>query len=165
MKIRAFVFDDDDRVRSVLTAILKERGYEVYEFSEPRLCPLLLDNTCPCPEGHVCADIVISDLNMPTMNGLAFIENQHRHGCKGEHFALLSGAYSDEELQKARSSDVRFLRSPSGWPHSPRGSTNARDISIRTESCGIGSNPNREGTEPTTSASEDECPRYGQLIS
>jgi len=112
MKIRAFVFDDDDRVRSVLTAILKERGYEVYEFSEPRLCPLLLDNTCPCPEGHVCADIVISDLNMPTMNGLAFIENQHRHGCKGEHFALLSGAYSDEELQKAKKLGCQIFEKP-----------------------------------------------------
>ena len=134
MKIRAFVFDDDERVRSVLTAILKERGYEVYEFSEPRFCPLLLENSCPCPEGHTCGDIVISDLNMPTMSGLTFIENQRRHGCNVKHFALLSGAYSDEELRKAKKLGCQIFEKP----------IKMATLAAWLDQCERGIDPNRE---------------------
>jgi CheY-like chemotaxis protein len=102
MKIRAFVFDDDEIVRSFISTVFERRGYEVCEFSEPRACPFLLDRECPCPKDHVCTDIIISDLDMPNMNGLELIENQIKHGCRAPNFALVSGNWSESELKRAQ---------------------------------------------------------------
>ena len=101
MKIRAFVFDDDEAVRLLLSIILQERGYEVHAFSEPGACPLFLDSPCPCPLGYTCADIIITDINMPNITGLEFIENQIKHGCKVKNFAVISGYWSDSKIKHA----------------------------------------------------------------
>jgi CheY-like chemotaxis protein len=114
MKIRAFVFDDDEIVRSLITTVFERRGYEVYGFSEPRACPLLLDRECPCPKDHVCADIIISDLNMPNMSGLELIENQIKHGCKTPNFALISGDWSESELKRAQEIGCMTFSKPVG---------------------------------------------------
>lgn len=72
MKIRALVFEDNDQLRSLISTILEMRGYEVFTFSEPGSCPLYLKDKCPCPLKHTCADIIITDINMPSVTGLDF---------------------------------------------------------------------------------------------
>lgn len=100
-RIRALVFDDDQVVRELLSSVLLRRGYEVYAFSEPGVCPLVSERQCPCPARYSCADIIITDLNMPNMTGLDLIENQIDRGCKVRNLAVLSGDWSDHEVKRA----------------------------------------------------------------
>ncbi len=102
MKVRAIVLDDDHTVRTVISDILKDRGYEVFDSSEPTFCPIYLDSKCPCPDEHYCTYIIITDINMPYMKGLEFIEHQRRNACKVPNLAVMSGSWTDAELEHAK---------------------------------------------------------------
>ncbi len=102
MKVRAIVLDDDYTIRTVISDILEDRGYEVFGSSEPLFCPIYLDCECSCPVEHLCATVVITDINMPNMTGLEFIEHQKSNGCKVQNVAVMSGSWTDEELDHAK---------------------------------------------------------------
>lgn len=102
MKVRAIVLEDNELLRALIYDMLKERGYEVYASSEPLFCPLYLDCECPCPVEHVCTTIIITDINMPNMTGLEFIEHQKSNGCKVQNVAVMSGRWTDEVLEHAK---------------------------------------------------------------
>ncbi len=112
MKIRAIVLDDDHTIRTVISNILKDRGYEVFDFSEPTLCPIYLDSKCPCPTGSFCANIIITDINMPYMKGLEFIEHQRRNACKAPNIAVMSGRWTDQELEHAKRLGCQTFNKP-----------------------------------------------------
>ena len=101
MKIRAIVLDDDDTIRTLTSEILKDRGYEVCAFSEPFLSPVYLNSKCTCPDEHLCSTIVITDINMPNMSGLEFVEHQKNMGCKIQNIAVMSGRWTNEALAHA----------------------------------------------------------------
>ena len=100
-KIKAIVIDDDELIRLTLESVLKKRGYEVQSYSEPMFCLNYLDHECICNLNSPCTDIIITDLNMPSVNGLAFIEHQIQNGCKVDNIAVMSGYWSDQTLEKA----------------------------------------------------------------
>jgi DNA-binding NtrC family response regulator len=113
LKIRAFVFDDSEHVRSSLSSILKDRGYEVYAFSDLGTCPLYLHDKCPCPLDHSCGDFIITDINMPGCSGLDFIENQLKHdGCKSVNFAVMSFKWTFSQFAQAKRLGCHILRKP-----------------------------------------------------
>jgi len=112
MNLRAFVFEDNDTLRSMIVSILESRGYEVMSYSEPSLCPMSLDRECPCPLEHACADIIITDINMPNMTGLEFLENRKKNGCKVQNRAVMSGRWTDEELDEARGLGCQVFEKP-----------------------------------------------------
>jgi len=114
MKLRAFVFEDNDALRDITSFILEGREYEVLSYSEPLLCPAYLDLECPCPAGSACGDIFITDNVMPNMTGLEFIENQMRHGCKAiaKNKAVISGAWTDAELERAKRLGCKTFEKP-----------------------------------------------------
>ncbi len=101
MRLRAYVFDDDENIRTLLSTILTNRGYEVEVFADPRLCPLALEENCACPHGSACCDIIISDLHMPRTSGLDFLEIRKRKGCKVENMAMISGGWTKDLQQRA----------------------------------------------------------------
>jgi DNA-binding response OmpR family regulator len=98
---RAVIFDDEDLCRRVLWLFFDQRGYEVFTFPYPDLCPLHLALECPCPLGTSCSDIIISDANMLGNNRIDFIEKLIEKGCKQRHFALMSGAFTDSDRERA----------------------------------------------------------------
>ncbi len=102
MKVRAIVLDDDYTVRTIISDILEDRGYEVFDSSEPLYCPIYLDRECFCSAEHFCTNIIITDVNMPNMTGFEFIEHQKSNGCKVQNIAVLSGSWTDEELEHAK---------------------------------------------------------------
>jgi len=100
-KVRIILLDDLDAIRNSLSRYLALSGYEVFSFPSPMICPLQLEPECRCIENQTCTDFILSDLDMPGMSGLKFIENQKNKNCKCRHVALMSGLWTDEKLDRA----------------------------------------------------------------
>ena len=124
-RVRVILLDDNEGVRSIFAEILEERGYEVFPYSDPGICPLQLERECLCSNGQSCADIIISDVDMPSMTGLEFIENQKKKNCKIRHSSPAAGQRKD--FLAPTTSDARPLKNRSllissinGWMKSKR---------------------------------------------
>jgi DNA-binding response OmpR family regulator len=94
-------FDDDDSMRRILAFVCERRGYEVFAFPDPGVCPLHAMDRCACPAGTICADVIISDINMPGVTGLDFVEALGSKQCALPHLALISGGWSDADRIRA----------------------------------------------------------------
>jgi CheY-like chemotaxis protein len=102
IRVRAIVIDDNYIFRTIIADVLKNRGYEVHGSAEPYFCPIFLERKCSCQVGTHCTDMIIIDINAPDMSGLDFIEHQKSMGCKVKNVALISGSWTDEELEHAK---------------------------------------------------------------
>lgn len=111
---KAVVLDDEETIRSLLCKLLSRRGYEVTSFSNPssRECPRQGDGPCPQPKDQPCADVILTDLEMPTRSGLSYVEDQLQHGCKCPHIALISGSASEADFDRARQLGVKTFTKP-----------------------------------------------------
>ncbi len=112
VKIRAFIFDDDDIIRTMLQRVFARRGYEVYAFADPSDCSLFLRNPCPCSTADLCGDIILSDVNMPCVSGIEFVENQIKWGCRLKHWALMTGALDPSTEALAQRLHCRLFIKP-----------------------------------------------------
>jgi DNA-binding response OmpR family regulator len=101
MRRRAVIFEDDALIRFALWRLFDDRGYEIFTFPEPGLCPLNVVRECPCPADTSCSDLVISDVNMSGTNGIDFLEGLIQKGCRQRHFALMSGNFSEDDMARA----------------------------------------------------------------
>ena len=112
MKPRILIFEDNDVLRSTLKNILKDLGFEVFAFSDPGMCPRRASYDSVCPLDHACADIIISDVDMPTKTGLEFIKERLNNGCKIKYRALMSGDWTETDLQNAQKLGCRIFHKP-----------------------------------------------------
>jgi len=112
MRLRAVIFDDEPAMRHVLWMLCDRRGYEVFTFPTPALCPLYAMHRCPCPPGTVCADLLLSDLNMPEVQGLDFVEGLLAKACVAPHIALMSAAWSEAARARAVRLGCRLFTKP-----------------------------------------------------
>ena len=111
---RVLVFDDDGIIRKVLWEYFDSRKYEVFTFPHPKSCALCDINSCNCPTQETCADIIISDLNMPFIKGLDFLEQQIKKGCKCRNLALMSGNLAEAESDRAKTLEIKLFEKPFG---------------------------------------------------
>ena len=107
MKIRVLLFSSDETIRTLISKLLRQRQYEVYDFAKTGSCPLPSVGECPCPEGHACGDVIITETA-----GLEFVEKRINHGCAIKHFAVMSGWWSGAEQEKARELGCKILNKP-----------------------------------------------------
>ena len=110
--LRVLIFEDNNFVRCTLKDFLGDFGYEVFTFEDPVASPLYKKNECDCRSGKTCADIIISDVNMPFVNGLDFIKGQIQKGCKVKSRALMSGDWTHANLQSAENLGCRIFTKP-----------------------------------------------------
>lgn len=108
MKIRALVFEDEASVRGLLNHVLKSRGYEVVDFEDPSQCALSQNDACV----NACADILISDVRMPRISGLDFVEMQRSRGCPLRNVALISGDWNTADVERAKAAGCAVIRKP-----------------------------------------------------
>ena len=101
MKYRALLCEDNEYVREVIKFVLDERNYEVFQFEDAAECPLHSTTECICNAENVCADIIISDVSMPKVNGLEFVEKLRGIGCKIKYIALVSGYWTEQDISRA----------------------------------------------------------------
>ena len=110
--MRVLIFEDNDILRSMLKHLLEELGHEVLTFSDPGLCPVYDSVDHNCSSDHACADITISDVNMPTQTGLELMKDRKQKGCKTKYRALMSGDWTDTNLKYAQELGCRVFHKP-----------------------------------------------------
>jgi DNA-binding response OmpR family regulator len=112
MKPRVLIFDDNDALVVILKNILVERGYEVFTFSDRGVCPLFHTVDHIAMSDSICADIIISDLYLPNIDGLDIIRDRINNGCKVKCRALMSTAWSEADWQYAHKLGCKLFRKP-----------------------------------------------------
>ena len=112
MRLRVVIFEDNDGIRQGLRALCEGRGHEVFAFPEPGLCPLHVMERCPCAPGIICADIIFSDLNMPGVQGLDFIEGLMAKHCVVPHLVLMSAEWTEADEARPVRLGCRLFHKP-----------------------------------------------------
>ena len=112
MKYRTILCEDNEHVREILNFILQERGHEIFSFEDAGDCPLSSLTECTCNHINPCSDIIISDVSMPKVNGLKFIENLRKNGCRIKNIALVSGYWTEKDISRAEEISCTVFHKP-----------------------------------------------------
>ncbi len=113
-KLRVIVFEDDLAMSDLLKKVLQGYGCDVQTFPDPTACPVYRDPECDCPMETPCADALMTDFNMPNMNGIELLRLQRRRGCKAldENKALMSAIMTPQQQVAVEALGCHFFRKP-----------------------------------------------------
>lgn len=81
-KIRINVFEDDPTNLRLFTAIMTSRGYEVHAYDRAVVCPVYKAEAVACGRKKPCADIILTDNQMPGLTGIEMLLEQALRGCR-----------------------------------------------------------------------------------
>ncbi|MDH4161165.1 MAG: response regulator [Nitrospirota bacterium] len=114
-KPRVVIFDDESLILGMLRDYFNMRGYEVLSYAEPtNVCPLYGKDGDVCSYFDPCADVILTDFNMPGLNGVELLEHQHRKGCPldNRNKAVMSGLLEDQFRRRIEERGYQFLQKP-----------------------------------------------------
>jgi DNA-binding response OmpR family regulator len=113
-KRRAIIIDDEQTIVTFFKYIFSARGYEVITATEPVVCPIYAENAGDCSREHACADVIITDYQMPRMNGLDLLKAQTARGCKltPKNKALMSGFLDYDKIDAVKILGCAFFDKP-----------------------------------------------------
>jgi len=113
-KKRAFIYDDDPLVLSMLSDFFRSRNYDTLSYLEPHTCPVYMGQNEHCENLRPCGDIFLTDFHLPNMSGLDMILLQEEHGCKVDirNKAVMSGFMNDGSLSVMEEKKIPFFRKP-----------------------------------------------------
>jgi CheY-like chemotaxis protein len=111
---RILLFGNQEEISSLYSLFLRSKGYEVLHFPSPTTCALINNQTCTCPRDHVCADMIIADMDMEGMTGLELIRHQDERGCRAlpEHKAVISKGLTYNQEREAAALGCKTLLKP-----------------------------------------------------
>ena len=96
---RVMLYDDDQIVLDMLKLFFTRRGYEVFDYIEPVVCPLKKNPDASCDNFQPCTDVIISDYQMPKMTGIELLQKQSKKGCKVDtKMKVIMSGHSDEKI-------------------------------------------------------------------
>ena len=109
-KLRIFLFEDEDMVRTLIVEFLEKKGYEVFAYSDPSK----FNNKCICNKDQniTCADFLITDIKMPNITGVKFLENQIGKNCRIGNIAFISAYWTLEDLDYAGKIGAAIFHKP-----------------------------------------------------
>ncbi len=94
---RVLVVDDDPAVRELVAEFLAARGHEVFRATNGAEAREVLDQA---PHGTVAVDLVVTDLQMPVLDGLALLAHV-RANAKAIPVIVVSGSWTTDQRQRA----------------------------------------------------------------
>jgi len=104
--IRVLLVDDEKGIRFLLSEALLHRGFEVSLASDGQ------ESLEKLQETHF--DLVITDINMPRLDGVSMLKNMHQTG-REEKIIIMTGNPSDQRLMdKDLPQVVTHLHKPFG---------------------------------------------------
>jgi len=114
MKLRILVFEDESIIRKAICTFLRRKGCEVLDFPSPVTCALVSGQPCECPREHACADLIITDMNMPGMTGLELVRLLADKGCHAppQNKIVISSLLSPEQEAEFNALGCHFLPKP-----------------------------------------------------
>jgi len=111
--MKIVLIDDDPFVLLSLGNLFRRKRMEVLTYDNPRSCPLYQVPTCSCFPDSACPDVIITDYDMPEVNGVKFIEMLITKKCKCKNVALLSGkAIPDSDMKRFAEYGTRTFTKP-----------------------------------------------------
>ncbi len=113
MKLRACVLEDDELIRSLVRTLLEMRGYQVEAYSDPTEYPLPVRKLYAKNEKYGdCIDVLITDINMPRMDGFSFLDQLDEKQIEVGSIGLMSGSWTKTYREKAEQSGYRIFHKP-----------------------------------------------------
>jgi CheY-like chemotaxis protein len=111
---KAVLVDDNPVDLFYLDRLFQHRRYQVASYSDPVMTPLHRCKACPCELKITgCPDIIVSDFNMPRVNGVEFVESFLNKGCQCRHIAIISGDNLKQlDLNRMAKHRTRFFTKP-----------------------------------------------------
>ena len=99
--------DDSKSIRAVIATVLKVAGYNVIEAGDGQEGLAIL-------KSGKQVDMVITDLNMPNMNGIELLKLQRKRGCKAldANKALMSAVTTPRQQAEVKELGCHFFRKP-----------------------------------------------------
>ena len=112
-KPRVIIFDDDAMLLEVLEFYFDKWGYEVLSHQSPMVC-LFNGAAGSCKSLSSCADLMISDFQMPHVTGMELFQLQEQRGCRVDRKmkAIMSGHADEALLRQCKDSGYRFFQKP-----------------------------------------------------
>lgn len=105
--------DDDPMVLHALGGMFRRRGHQVFTYDNPLSCPLYTAPHGACFPESKCPDIIISDYDMPQVDGAQFIDTIMEKGCECKRIALISGKGApDAVMIRLAKYGARFFSKP-----------------------------------------------------
>ncbi|MFZ2196303.1 MAG: response regulator [Thermodesulfovibrionales bacterium] len=112
-KPRVIIFDDESMLLELMEFYFDRWGFEVFSFQTPIVC-LFNGSSGSCESLAPCADLVISDFQMPQMTGIELFQLQARKGCRIDNKmkAIMSGHADGELLKQCKDLGYKFFQKP-----------------------------------------------------
>ncbi|MDA8098480.1 MAG: response regulator [Nitrospiraceae bacterium] len=112
---RVTIVDDDVFLVNMLRDFFSLRGYEVLSFGDaPSLCPLYGIGSDACSAATPCSDVLITDFQLPGVNGVELLQHLLRKQCKigVDNMSLISGYIDERNRAAAVSMGCTFFPKP-----------------------------------------------------
>ncbi len=106
---RVLVVDDHAAARESVADVLRHAGYEVISLGSPMEALPCLDQACLEQEAF---DLVITDLQMPGMDGLEFIRQIHHRGLTTQVLMITAHASISSAVEAMRQGAFDYLEKP-----------------------------------------------------
>lgn len=108
------ILDDDPLILDLLRVYFSRRGHDVFAFPNPTefLCKAKHPETVCKSREIPCVDMILSDVNMPYINGIDFFAGQLKKGCRCRHIALMSGAWQKFDMENASALGLKCFEKP-----------------------------------------------------